>query len=240
MNGGKQGVLLYIIGITGGSGSGKTTFAQKIANEVPSGHMSILHLDSYYLDTIPDHLKENDRVNFDHPEAFDWKLLKSHLISLQKNLPITMPSYCFKSCKRLNESIELAPPKILLIEGILTLYHSYIRDFFDLKIFLNVEADIRFSRRLHRDIEDRGRSLQSVIDQYYSTVRPMHNDYLEPQRQYADLTVGEETDRAASVISAMIRERISQLNFDPSSLNNNIHYNPQNVTFSTNQIYKEN
>lgn len=197
---------MHIISICGGSGSGKTTFADKIRKNVEQ-EISIVHMDSYYLPKLPKDLKTpSGRPNFDHPDAFDWELLKKHLEDLKKGKSIKCPHYDFKKNARLKTSSLIAPTKVVLFEGIFSLYEEEIRKMCDITTFLHVEADIRFIRRLHRDVEERGRSLDSVITQYYETVRPMYQQYLDPQRQYADFIVGEETDIAASILAAKVSQ----------------------------------
>ncbi|MBY0416366.1 MAG: uridine kinase [Bdellovibrionales bacterium] len=197
---------MHIISICGGSGSGKTTFADKIRKNVEQ-EISIIHMDSYYLPKLPRDLKRpGERPNFDHPDAFDWDLLKKHLEDLKNGKPVKSPHYDFKKNARLKTSSVVKPTKVVLFEGIFSLYHEDIRKMCDITTFLHVEADIRFIRRLHRDVEERGRSLDSVITQYYETVRPMYQQYLDPQRQYADFIVGEETDIAASILAAKVSQ----------------------------------
>ncbi|WP_185903068.1 uridine kinase [Bacteriovorax stolpii] len=197
---------MHIISICGGSGSGKTTFADKVIKNVDQ-EVSILHMDSYYLPRPPKELcTSTGRPNFDHPDAFDWDLLKEHLEMLRAGKTVKSPQYDFKKNARLKTSSIIKPTKVVLFEGIFTLYQEDIRKMCDITTFLHVEADIRFIRRLHRDVEERGRSLDSVITQYYETVRPMYQKYLDPQRQYADFIVGEETDIAASILAAKVNQ----------------------------------
>ena len=202
---------MYIIGIAGGSGSGKTTFTQKVLKQVNDPKVGVLHQDSYYLAKPPANLKINDEPNFDHPEAFDWELLRSHLELLKEGKKIECPVYDYKSSRRSTKTVTLGPCKILLVEGIFTLWDESIRDLFDLKFYLHVESDIRFIRRLFRDLKDRARTLEDIIRQYYDTVRPMHQLYLEPTRAYADIIVGEETDRAASILVATVKQKMIEL-----------------------------
>jgi uridine kinase len=192
---------VFLIGIAGGSGSGKTTFAQKVVGHLSHPDAVLLHMDSYYLDTVP-----GEKTNFDHPDAFDWDLLRTHIADLKAGKSISCPSYDFKTSSRTNETKQVGPCGMILFEGIFTLYDKIIREMLDIKCFLHVDADIRFTRRLHRDVKERGRSLESVISQYYDTVRPMHQKYLEPQKQFADFTVGEETDNAAKILAARLKE----------------------------------
>jgi len=197
---------VHIISICGGSGSGKTTFADKVRKSVDQ-EVSILHMDSYYLPKLPKELKTTSgKPNFDHPDAFDWKLLQEHIQMLKNGKAVKSPHYDFKKNARLKTSSLIQPTKVVLFEGIFSLYDEEIRKMCDITAFLHVEADIRFIRRLHRDVEERGRSLDSVITQYYETVRPMYQKYLEPQRQHADFIVGEETDIAASILAAKVNQ----------------------------------
>jgi len=197
---------MFLIGIAGGSGSGKTTFAKKVLQQVSDLGVGILHQDSYYV-------REMDKSllsvrNFDHPDCFDWKLLHEHLSLLKQGRRIDVPTYDFTVSQRQAETLPLGPCKAVIIEGIYALWDPEIRNLMDLRVFLEVEADIRFIRRLHRDVKERGRTLDSIIRQYYNTVRPMHHEFLAPTEQYADIVVGEENDRAASLIASKIREAI--------------------------------
>lgn len=202
---------MYIVGIAGGSGSGKTTFTQKVLAKVADSKVGVLHQDNYYLPRPPEHLKINDEPNFDHPDAFDWDLLRSHLELLREGKKVECPIYDYKHSRRTTKTHALGPCKILVVEGIFALWDESIRNMFDLKFYLHVEADIRFIRRLFRDLKDRARTLEEIIRQYYDTVRPMHQLYLDPTKQYADVVVGEETDLAADLLAAMIRQKLAEL-----------------------------
>lgn len=169
--------------------------------------ISLLHMDSYYLPTPPhEHRTSKGKPNFDHPKVFDWNLLQAHLHSLREGEVVNGPVYDFKTNSRTNETLQIGPAKIVIFEGIFALFNEEIRKMLDIKCFLHVDADIRFTRRLHRDVKERGRSLESVIEQYYETVRPMYQKFLEPQKQYADITVGEETDVAADIIAGKLSQ----------------------------------
>jgi len=200
--------MMKLIGIAGGSGSGKTTFTRKIFNQLPADiaqSVALIHQDSYYLPQLPKHLiSASGETNYDHPDAFDWELLKSHLAALKSGNAAQIPIYDFRTSSRLEETQSVGPCKAVIVEGIYTLWEPAIRSLFDVKLFLHVEADIRFIRRLHRDVRERGRTLDSIVHQYYDTVRPMHHEFLEPTKQFADLIVGEETDVAAEVLAAKI------------------------------------
>ena len=202
---------MYIIGIAGGSGSGKTTFTQKVMNQVNNPKVGLLHQDSYYLPRPPPQLKINDEPNFDHPDAFDWELLRSHLEILKEGKAVESPVYDFKTSRRTTRTQTVGPCNILIVEGIFALSDEAVRSHMDIKFYLHVESDIRFIRRLFRDLKDRARTLEDIIRQYYDTVRPMHQLYLEPTRQYADIIVGEETDKAAGLLSATIKQKLLEL-----------------------------
>ena len=198
---------IFLVGIAGGSGSGKTTFAKKVMKGINSAQSLLLHMDSYYLNELPREIHTSSgKPNFDHPNAFDWNLLRQHLSELKEGKSIKSPIYDFATSARSGEFETMGPCKVVLFEGIFALYDQEIRNMLDIKCYLHVDSDIRFTRRLHRDVKERGRSLESVISQYYDTVRPMYQKYLDPQRQYADFTVGEETDVASLILSARIKE----------------------------------
>ena len=197
---------MFIIGIAGGSGSGKTTFTKKVLQRVNHPGVGHLSQDSYYLPSPPQDHKVHGEPNFDHPDAFDWPLLRDHLAELKSGKEVKVPVYDFNISRRTPETVTLGPCKAILMEGIFTLWNEEIRNLFDVRVYLHVDADIRFIRRLHRDVRERGRSLDSIIRQYYDTVRPMHREFLEHTRQYADFVVGEETDIAAEVLAARVRQ----------------------------------
>ena len=199
---------MYLVGIAGGSGSGKTTFAKKIMKRFDTSDVALLHMDSYYLPVLPkSNYSTKGKPNFDHPDAFDWELLTFHLETLKNGHHVESPVYNFQKSQRDSSETEtIGPAKVVIFEGIFSLFSQEIRQILDIKCFLQVDADIRFTRRLHRDVHERGRSLESVIDQYYETVRPMYQKFLDPQRQYADFIIGEETDNAAQILSSHINE----------------------------------
>jgi len=201
--------MTKLIAIAGGSGSGKTTFAKKLINKA-NEQITILHMDSYYLPDQPQkHFTSSGKPNFDHPEAFDWDLVREHIKSLKQGMPIHAPIYDFKTSSRTDSSETLSPSPVIIFEGIFSLFDEEIRKLADVKVFLHVDSDIRFTRRLNRDVGERGRSLDSVINQYYDTVRPMYQKFLEPQKQHADFIVGEETDVAASILSAKVNQYLT-------------------------------
>ena len=209
---------MYLIGITGGSGSGKTTFAGNLLS-ISTPNVSVLSMDAYYLDNPPTYVTNGKYCyNFDHPEAFDWELIREHLICLKKGLKITPPIYDFKQNKRVGYVQDFPQTKVILFEGIYVLHNESVRDLIDVKCFINVESDIRFIRRLNRDIVERGRTVESVIEQYCNTVRPMYQKYLEQQQHYADLVIGENNDVAVKVIAAKINNLLDDSNLYPDNL----------------------
>ncbi len=202
---------MYLIGIAGGSGSGKSTFSRKVVNKVASNRVILLHQDCYYLPTPPKELYHKDKPNFDHPNSFDWNLLRSQLHDLKSGKEIAVPIYDYITNSRSNQNIKAGPADVCVFDGIYALWDPELRNTMDLKIYLDVDADIRFIRRLHRDVKERGRTLDSIISQYYDTVRPMHRQYLETTRQFADLVVGEETDLPSQIVAHHIKVYLQEL-----------------------------
>lgn len=178
-----------VIGVAGGSGSGKSTIAREILRQVGPAYGLILEQDSYYKsqDDLP--LEERKKVNYDHPSAYDNDLLLRHLERLLQYKPIQKPVYDFARHTRSKRTIPVQPKEVVILEGILVLEDERLRRLMDIKVFVDADADVRFIRRLRRDMRRRGRSMQSVIEQYLSTVRPMHRQFVEPTRQYADIII---------------------------------------------------
>lgn len=179
------------IGIAGGSGSGKTTVAQEILNRVGPHRIAYLQQDSYYKDLTGLPPAQRAAVNFDHPHSLDTELLIEHILSLRDHRPVEVPIYNFATDSRTNETIAVAPRGVILVEGILIFVVPEVRKLFDIKLFVDTDADVRFIRRLHRDITERGRTTESVIERYQSTVRPMHLEFVEPSKRYADVIIPE-------------------------------------------------
>lgn len=181
-----------IIGIAGGSGSGKTTIAHEIADRInDDDHIMIMTQDSYYKDNTDLPMSERKKINYDHPDAFDMPLLEAQLNQLLHRKSIEMPTYDFTAHTRSDETIHIEPADIIILEGFLVLFNEEIRNLMDIKVFVDTDDDIRFIRRLERDMKERGRSLDSVINQYLSTVKPMYNQFIEPTKRYADIIVPE-------------------------------------------------
>ncbi len=180
-----------IIGICGGTGSGKTTIAEEILRRVGSERAVILHQDSYYLAHSDLPPEERARINFDHPDAFDWDLLIRHVKQLRAGLPIDRPIYNFHTHSRMAETERVEPHDLIILEGILIFESAELRRMMDIKLYVDTDPDVRFIRRLMRDIRERGRTLESVIEQYLATVRPMHLEFVEPSKRYADIIIPE-------------------------------------------------
>ncbi len=180
-----------VIGIAGGSGSGKTTVAQEILNRVGPDRIAFLQHDSYYKDLTGLPPAQRAEVNFDHPNSLETDLLIQHIISLREGHAVQVPIYDFAHHSRTDKSFPVAPHRVIMVEGILIFVEKSLRDLFDIKIFVDTDADIRFIRRLQRDISERGRTTESVIKQYQATVRPMHLEFVEPSKRYVDVIIPE-------------------------------------------------
>jgi uridine kinase len=180
-----------VIGIAGGSGSGKTTVAQTILQRVGPDHISFLQHDAYYKDLSGLPPTQRAEVNFDHPNSLDNELLISQIQQLKRGESVEVPIYDFSTHSRTDRTFKVQPRSVILVEGILIFAEMELREFFDVKIFVDTDSDLRFIRRLQRDILERGRTTESVIKQYLSTVRPMHLDFVEPSKRYADVIIPE-------------------------------------------------
>jgi len=180
-----------VIGIAGGSGSGKTTVAQEILQRVGNDRIAFLQHDSYYKDLggLPPTQRSN--INFDHPNSLETELLIQHIASLRDEYPVQVPIYDFSTDSRTGQTFTIQPRNVIIVEGILIFTEAALREMFDVKIFVDTDSDLRFIRRLERDIIERGRSTESVIKQYLSTVRPMHLEFVEPSKRYADIIIPE-------------------------------------------------
>ena len=180
---------MTIIGIAGGTGSGKTTVVRKIVQALPPHYVAVVPLDSYYNDTS--HMTEEERhaINFDHPDAFDWKLLNTQLNMLRKGQAIEQPTYSYILCNRLPETIHVEPKPVIIIEGIMTLFDKKLRDLMDLKIFVDTDSDERLIRNITRDVVERGRTVDMVLERYLNVLKPMHEQFIEPTKKYADLII---------------------------------------------------
>lgn len=180
-----------VIGIAGGSGSGKTTVAQAILSRVGHDRIAFLQHDSYYKDLSGLPPVQRAEINFDHPDSLESELLIEHIASLRDGRPVDVPLYDFATDRRTSQTFTVPPRSVILVEGILIFTEAKLRKMFDVKIFVDTDPDLRFIRRLERDIHERGRTTESVIAQYQATVRPMHLEFVEPSKRYADVIIPE-------------------------------------------------
>jgi uridine kinase len=194
-----------IIGIAGGTGSGKTTVARNIYDRVGSERIEWISHDSYYrnFDALTPH--ERHRINFDHPDSLETELLVRHLDVLSKGSSVEVPVYDFTTHSRKSETLRVEPRKVIIVEGILVLAEPDLRRRIDIKLFVDTPADVRFMRRLMRDIKTRGRTLESVVEQYITTVRPMHEEFVEPSKRYADLIIPEGGENQVAIDAIIAR-----------------------------------
>jgi uridine kinase len=201
---------MLIIGIAGGTGSGKTTVVHQIMNELPESEVGIISQDSYYKET--NHLSYDERVliNFDHPRAIDFELLVNHLKELKAGKTIHQPVYSFVTHNRTVDTITTSPRKVMLVEGILILANPELRDLFDIKIYVHADSDERLIRRLKRDIAERGRDMHEVVNRYQNTLKPMHEQFIEPTKAFADIIIPNDKYNtvAIDVVRAVINQKI--------------------------------
>jgi len=198
-----------VIGIAGGTGSGKTTVAKVILQRAGATNIAFLPHDAYYRDLSGLSYEERSQTNFDHPDSLETELLVQHVQQLKNWQPVELPVYDFTNHRRTERTIHVEPRPVVLVEGILIFYEEVLRKLFDVKIFVDTDADIRFIRRLKRDIVERGRTTESVINQYLNTVRPMHMEFVEPSKRYADVIIPE--GGLNTVAMDMVAARIGEL-----------------------------
>ena len=182
---------MLIIGIAGGTGSGKTTVVRKIIESLPAGEVVLLPQDSYYKDSSHVPVEERQNINFDHPDAFEWSLLSRHVAMLREGRSIEQPTYSYLTCTRQPETIHIEPREVIIIEGILALCDKKLRSMMDLKIFVDADPDERLIRVIQRDVVERGRTAEAVMERYTRILKPMHQQFIEPCKRYADLIVPE-------------------------------------------------
>ena len=183
---------ITIIGIAGGTGSGKTTVVKKVVEALPPHHVAVVPLDSYYNDTT-------ELTEEDHPDAFDWKLLTKQVNDLRNGIAIEQPTYSYLACNRLPETIHVEPKPVIIIEGIMTLLNKKLRDVMDLKVFVDCDSDERLIRNVERDIIERGRDVATVVDRYRKVLKPMHEQFIEPTKRYADIIIPQGGDNAKGI-----------------------------------------
>ena len=202
---------MLLIGIAGGTGSGKTTVVNQIVNELPTNIVGVISQDSYYKDLLHMTKEERSNVNFDHPNAIDFSLLIAHLKQLKENKAIQKPSYSFVDETRLEETVLIEPRKVIILEGILVLSNPKIRELLDIKIFVQADSDERLMRRLQRDIKERGHTIEKVLHRYRTAVKPMHNQFIEPSKEFADIIIPNNNYNtvAINVVKTIINEKLN-------------------------------
>ena len=194
-----------VIAIAGGTGSGKTTVARAIYDRVGKDRIEWISHDSYYRDFEGLSPEERHPINFDHPDSLETELLARHLDVLSKGASVEVPIYDFTTHSRKQETVRVEPRKVIIVEGILVLFEAELRKRIDIKLFVDTPSDLRFMRRLVRDIKSRGRSMESVIEQYLTTVRPMHEEFVEPSKRYADLIIPEGGENMVAIDAIIAR-----------------------------------
>jgi uridine kinase len=201
---------MLIIGIAGGTGCGKTTVVNQILDQLPEGEVGVISQDSYYKDTSHLSYDERVKINFDHPRSIDFELLESHLKELRKGSDIHQPVYSFIKHNRTGDTILTHPRKVMIVEGILILTNPELRDMFDIKIFVHADSDERLIRRLKRDITERGRDIDEVLSRYQNTLKPMHQQFIEPMKEYADMIIpnNKYNTVAVDIVKTIINQRL--------------------------------
>ncbi len=201
---------MLVIGIAGGTGSGKTTVVRKIIESLPEGEVAVLSQDSYYKDNSHLPLEKRQEINFDHPQALEFDLIVEHIKELRKGNSIEEPIYSYLTCTRAKETVTVYPKDVLILEGILILTHKELRDLFDIQVFVDADPDDRLNRVIQRDIVERGRSVAKVLERYDKSVKPMHLQFIEPSKRYADLIVpqGGHNKVAIEVLCSIIEKNL--------------------------------
>ena len=201
---------MLIIGIAGGTGSGKTTVVRKIIERLPKGEVAVLPQDSYYRDSSHLPLEKRQEINFDHPNSIEFELLQNHLKQLKSGLAIDQPIYSYLTCTRSEETIPVRPTEVVIIEGILALTQLELRDLMDIKVFVDCDVDDRLNRVIKRDIVERGRSVEKVLARYEDVLKPMHLQFIEPTKRYADIIVpqGGNNHVAIDILTQFIQKNL--------------------------------
>jgi uridine kinase len=198
-----------VVGVAGGTGSGKSTLVKRLQETFRGNDVVTLSHDYYYRDDPDLSMEERAKLNYDHPHSFDTEMLVEHVASLRCGIPVRHPVYSFVEHGRMSETVEVPPAKVIIVEGILIFENRALRELMDIKVFVDTDADVRLARRILRDVKDRGRSMESVITQYLSTVKPMHEEFVEPSKKYADVIIPEGGFNSVAV--AMLIENIKSL-----------------------------
>ena len=203
---------MLIIGITGGTGCGKTTVVNQIVNELSAEDVTVISQDSYYKDLSHLTFEQRTQINFDHPNSIDFDLLKEHLLALKAGKTIDTPTYSFVEHNRTKETVLVKPTNVVIVEGILIFSHPDIRDLFNIKIFVRADSDERLIRRIKRDITERGRDVEEVLNRYQNTLKPMHMQFIEPMKEFADIIIPNNRYNtvAIDIIKTIVHNRVYQ------------------------------
>jgi len=203
---------MLIIGIAGGTGCGKTTVVNQIINELPNEEVGVISQDSYYNDLSHLSLEDRRKTNFDHPNSIDFPLLTKHLKKLKSGESIEQPVYSFLECNRTKKTIPTHPRKVMIVEGILIMTNPEIRNMFDIKIFVHADTDERLIRRLKRDVNERGWNLDETLEKYQSVIKPMHDQFIEPTKEYADIIIpnNKYNTVAVEIVRSIINEKLAE------------------------------
>ena len=203
---------MLIIGITGGTGCGKTTVVNPIVNELSAEDVTVISQDSYYKDLSHLTFEQRTQINFDHPNSIDFDLLKEHLLALKAGKTIDTPTYSFVEHNRTKETVLVKPTNVVIVEGILIFSHPDIRDLFNIKIFVHADSDERLIRRIKRDITERGRDVEEVLNRYQNTLKPMHMQFIEPMKEFADIIIPNNRYNtvAIDIIKTIVHNRVYQ------------------------------
>lgn len=204
---------MLVVGIAGGSGSGKTTVVRKIIERLPQGEVAVISQDSYYRDNGHLPLEQRQEINFDHPRSLEFRLLAEHIKKLKERKPIQQPIYSYLTCTRSKETIEVLPREVIIVEGILVLTNALLRNLMNVKVFVDADADDRLARIICRDILERGRSVDKVLARYEETVKPMHLQFIEPTKRFADIIIpqGGNNEVGINVLASIIKQNLKKI-----------------------------
>ena len=205
-------LYMFIIGIAGGTGSGKTTVVRKLTERLPKGEVVIIPQDSYYKDSSHVPVEERQNINFDHPDAFDWPLLTKHIAILKQGEAVEQPIYDYITCTRQKQTVHIEPKEIIIVEGIMALSDRKLREQMDLKIFVDADGDDRLNRVISRDIVERGRTAEAVMERYQRVLKPMHEQFIEPCKRYADVIIpqGGHNNAAINMLVKFIKQELRE------------------------------
>lgn len=201
---------MLVVGIAGGTGSGKTTVVKEVVKRLPGNEVAIIPQDAYYRDNSHIPLEDRQEINFDHPDSIEFELLIEHIKALRRGEPVQQPIYSYLTSTRSEETVHVTPKSVVIVEGILILQNPRLRDLFDIKVYVDADTDDRLMRVITRDIEERGRTLENVLERYEKTVKPMHLQFIEPSKRYADIIVpqGGKNQVAINILTSIIEKNL--------------------------------